>query len=272
MKRCVGIVCFGLLTALWGCDREAPGNVPVATPPSPPLPLSPYTYQPCDADSSTTVPPGVPSLPGGIWNGRLTNESLKATAPFTALVTEDGRFRFQTDNARIVGTVETGENTFTGDGLAYTWGDWPGFGAPSDFALAGTINERDSMAATWSMASGNAGCFEAGYDADTYEQPSSLQFVEGFWTEADGWGGSWTVTIEADGHVSWRDPYDDCDMTGEIALVDDRYNLYEVRHLISGCRPGDEEFTGLAYLSTSQDVLVLSIDNGANYFDHYWGR
>ena len=146
-------------------------------------------------------------------------------------------------HARMAGSIATSDNTFSGDGQAYIRGDWSAVLVESDFNLAGTISERQSITATWTMSSGDLGCFAATYDSNIYEQPSSLPLVEGVWVSYDGWSWPWYLTIEADGRVLWQDPYF-CTMSGQISVIDERYNLYDM-HLTSDCDADAAPYSGL---------------------------
>lgn len=269
MKSCIGISHIGLLIVLAGCNSSGNNDAPGAHRPPPDPPPAASFYVPCNP-APPTASAGRAAIPGGIWEGTLTNELLKSSGTFWAQISEDGRFRMRGHRARMNGTIVTGDNSFSGDGYAHIWGDWSAVPLDSDFNVAGTIIERQGMNATWTMSSGDLGCFAATYETNIYEQASSLPLVEGVWISYDAWSWPWYLTIEADGRVLWQDPYF-CSMSGQISVIDDRYNLYDIS-LASTCDAGAVPYTGFAYLSLSQNSIMLSIDNGSVGYFNSWGR
>lgn len=275
--------CLCLAVALTACNGGAGNERPEASPgptlpPQPQEPVSPFTYRPCSDYAEATPPSAARSaLPGGLWHGQITNEVSRESEPFEMAVTEDGRFWFFIDYDEFIGALETDGNTYSGAGRAYSGGSaWSDGSLQSDVVLGGTIAERDSMTGTWSLAAGDAGCYEAFYDAAVYEQPLTLEQLTGDWSAIDGWGLFYlTLRIHEDGSFLFYDPWD-CSHSGrgQLALIDDRYNLFEVQELVPDCPVSATPYTGLLYAgSLSPDgsgfvvnSVVLVIGNDIQSF------
>ena len=149
--------------------------------------------------------------------------------------------------------------------------------------MAGRIAERDSLRGDWLLASGDAGCFVFEYDADRYEQPSSLDRVEGTWIAIDGWGDEFMRwPVQPDGSFASVDSYG-CGYTGRFSLIDPDRNVYAVdlrtepTTADSQClSPGP--FGGLAWLEDTaaspqaNDSLVLSLVSEGDTWRVYFGR
>lgn len=272
MEADLRILLAGLALTLAACDDGSPfrpgDTVPASDPPYP------IVYQPCDEDAGLPGDPAaLAALPGGIWHGIVRHEQPRTTLGSTALVTEDGRFWLGVDYDQFVGTLAITGNTFEGTGVAYSGGSgWKNGRLLTDLTISGTIVERGSISGRWNTASGDNGCFEYAYDRDAYEQPASLAKLAGTWEEKDGWGFTWSLTVDPDGSFVWHNPYF-CDTIGRLALIDDRYSLYEVQDAFDVCATGGSAYTGLAYSyrdqvsSSAREVIVLRMHDGS---DRMW--
>lgn len=274
---------LAIVLSLSGCGGGSGSGEVTERGALPPLKLPPtepafWVYLPCESQDPGTVPPSeFDALPGGIWRGLLTNELREFNESYMAVIAEDGRFRLQSiGHTQWLGVMATAGATFTGDGFAKSGGTaWNDGTLVSEFSVAGTIRERDSLFGYWTAASGDAGCIDFAYDAELYERPSSLESIEGAWIDYDDWSFAWLgLTINSDGSFTGVNIYG-CDLTGQFALIDDRFNLYEVQSTFTqipgpgfSCISGD--YTGFAYLYDTNDGsppnnrLYVSLVAGTN--------
>ena len=273
MRGCKKIAVTVAAMALTACSggyepppSAGPGpNPPISQPPGSGLP----PLVSCSNAARPDFGPG-PGLPGGIWKGVVTLEPDNNTRHGQGLVTDDGRYWFWVGFDQWVGSFTTSGTSFSGDGIAYSGGStWSDGSLVTSFDMLGVFAERETLVADWNMGSGNWGCFDVDYDAELYERPSSLADMAGTWQETDDWGLPWQLDIDGEGNFLLQDPYEDCDLSGRIGIIDERFALYEVMDASYACRPDETGFSGLAYTfrsthaSTGQDdVVVLLAHNG----------
>lgn len=237
------------MAACSGGGGGAPASPSSSPPPNPP------------------VPPAEPS-PGGLWAGVISFDGSQTSELFVALSTDDGRFRFISaeSNVHFIGTQVVDVNRIVGAGLGFadTGSTWQDSSAVTDTTTDATLIEKDSFSGSWNTASGESGVFDFFYDAE-YERASSLSVLEGLWTAYDGFGSpSATFSIDAQGQFTGQNA-SGCTSTGQISIIDDRYNLYDVASTISNCFIAGD-YTGMAAvgdLVSTNDAIVLSISNSA---------
>jgi hypothetical protein len=245
-----------------------------ANPPDPPDGESPWTYKVCESVGTSSAPPAAAEAsPAGLWVGTLTNELLKQTEPYMAIVAPDGQLRLlSTGYTQFAATFEMNANAYSATGFAESGGTpWNDGTLLGELTMGGQIAEQDSLQGEWLLSSGDAGCFDFAYDAGAYEFPSSLELLEGTWIMLDGWGWEEFMrwTIQPDGRFASVDYYG-CGYSGTFSLIDTSRNLYaaEIRiepidaesHCVS---PGN--FSALAWIelgatsSSSDHSLALSL-------------
>lgn len=247
---------------------------PAAGPgPNPPTPGVGGTGQPSLVSCSNVARPDFgpgPGLPGGIWKGVVSLQPKDTTREVQGVVTDDGRYWFSSDHDHWVGSFAASGTSFSGTGIAHsggaTWGDGS---LETSVDMLGVFAERETLVADWSMGSGDWGCFDVDYDAELYERPSSLADVAGTWETSDSWSLLWRLTVDAQGNFSMQSPYD-CDFTGRIGIIDERFALYEVQDAGYACRPEESRFSGFAFTYRSayatgahDDIIVLRVHNGS---------
>jgi hypothetical protein len=283
------LVLIGLLLA--GCGSGSPepatGNPgPAPSTTDPPGGGSPWTYKACDSIGLEGTPASSANAsPAGLWGGTLTNELLKQTEPYTAIIAPDGQLRLlSTGHTQFAGTLEVNGNAYTATGFVESGGTrWNDGSLLSQLTMGGQIAERDSLQGEWLLASGDAGCFDFAYDADLYERPSSLDLVEGTWIVIDAWGDEFMRwPVHADGSFASVDHYG-CGYTGRFTLIDPARNLYaaevstEPTTADALClSPGPLQ--GLAWIdmtetpSPDDDSLGLSLVSEGDTWRVYFGR
>lgn len=243
MKNIIGVL--GMSLALAGCEGGA--HVP-----------------------SKPVPLPQPVEPGGIWRTNPNQIDPPANEEFFALVAEDGRTRIVTMGyyQALVSNSGISYTPFKGSGKYFGGESQDDPYAPYAFEITyqGAVVKRSVMTIDWT-GFWTTGRFDLTYDASLYERPSSLEILAGLWTGLDDNGQPWLeVEINADGSFTGMD-YWGCTSSGQFAIIDSRYNLYDAFDVTSDCEPDAELFSGLAFLpdpAGATDIrLFVSVDNGA---------
>ena len=245
----------GLVLVLAGCGGGGSGDAPAPNPPPPPPP-----------------PPPTDALMGGHWFGTVTNDLHAVTEEYIAMVDEFGRFRFASvDSAvQMSGNFVVAGDTLTGDGTAFADAGvfWLDAKSATPVTIEGTIVSRSEMSGTWITAAGELGTFEFFYDPTFYERASPLSLLAGSWTAYDeNLDPQVTFTIAADGSFSGENTLG-CNSTGQFAIIDGDFNLYEVQSTITDCELAGD-YIGLAFLVDllePNDALILANDNGSRAF------
>ncbi len=203
---------------------------------------------------------------GGFWLGVLTFDLSQTSELFVALTTEDGRFRFISgeSDTQFIGMQVIDTNHVVGAGLGYAdpITPWLDMTVVSDTTTDAQLVEKDTFNGIWSTASGESGNFDFFYDA-AYESPSSLSILEGVWAAYDDFGSpEATFTIDDLGQFTGQNT-SGCTSSGQISLIDDRYNVYEVTSTISDCFIAGD-YSGMAAvgeINVPGDAILLSISN-----------
>jgi len=203
---------------------------------------------------------------GGFWVGVVTFDLSQTSELFVALATDDGRFRFISaeSETQFIGTqvITTTDVIGTGQGYADPITPWLDMTVVSDATTDALLIEKDTFNGIWSTASGESGNFDFFYDS-TYENPSSLSTFAGVWTAYDDFGSPEAIfTIDDMGQFTGQNT-SGCTSSGQISLIDDRYNVYEVASTISGCLiAGDYEgMAAIGEINVPGDAILLSVSN-----------
>lgn len=199
------------------------------------------------------------ALPGGIWTGTLTNVTSGKNSHIEGLVAEDGQVQIVSYSAGPIlsAVLTTHGDLFTGTGLAYAGPNdqWSDGSRVTAIDTSGVVAERASIRGTWNSVSGDSGCFELGhYGGWLYEDESSLEPL------AQVWHGDPTLTVDQDGRFFGQGT---CTWSGEFALIDTRYNMYELNADLSDCGNAGS-YHGLAYrgyVFVPERILVLAINS-----------
>lgn len=259
------------LAACQDDNSRAAGPEPVTEGESPPT--AGYVPPPaldCDAIGSVTPPAsaGFDALPGGFWNGTITDVTRNGTSYLEAWIDETGRFRmlyYPASNEVFTGTLDISGNHFAAAGraIANPFNAWSDGSYATDVSIDGVIAEDDWLAGHWSAASGDNGCFELFYYDFAYTEEAAVAFLAGVWTDFGGRYDNLVLTVDPSGDFFGQDR-DGCTWSGQFGLIDDRYNLYETSVGISDCDLAGT-YTGLAYrgyVFAPERTLVMSVDDG----------
>ena len=229
------------------------------------------------------LPPIEPSIQeGGIWEGTTTaniNSSLLAPEEISLFTTDDGQFRIvgssaiQASGSTVVaeGETDADDDVLIGSVTAF---------APQGFFFSDGIEtsscditaifaEAESITGTYECTDpADNGAFEATYNADQYEQDSSISLVEGTWSGLDANTTNndvdLTFTVADNGSFTGQNSLG-CNLIGAIDEIDNDFNLYEIRITLADCAELNGTYTGLATYrpqSNAQDELFYQVDNG----------
>lgn len=217
----------------------------------------------------TPTPPPPDQLIGGIWEGTATNNLQPGVVTeIAAVITEGGDARFITaDGVQIVSTspLSVSGNAVSGQARAY---------APIGFVfsnnqpvttgtLSATVSERDSLSGTWTADTGETGNFNLLYNP-IYERDSSLDLLADNWVGVDEFLNIVSsFIVDGNGAVNGQDVLA-CMYSGQINLLDTRYNTYELSITVTNCDVFNGDYSGLAVLSDASvqnDTLIFQMDN-----------
>jgi len=213
-------------------------------------------------------PPPVNQALGGLWYGTLTNDMNTVTEEFVALSADDGRVRLISvdSDVQFLGSVSVDGTAL--DGTVRAFADqgvnWLDGSHVVDSAIAGVIDERDSLSGSWQNASGEGGTFEFFYDI-LGDKDSNTALLEAVWTGYDDSGNpEVTFSIDASGVFTGQNAQG-CSSSGQFTAIDPRYNLYDVQSVVENCGLAGSYsgFAILADLLVSNDALLVSIDDGS---------
>jgi len=202
--------------------------------------------------------------PGGYWQGTNSDGGT-----ITVLVAENGKFHFvDADLSQGSGILSVGNADDVS--ISFVFVTQPG----STFAdgttsatcsLSGILSERQSMTIT-------ANCRTAGVlltefaatlaYSDVYENDSSLATIAGNYQ-----GSKAVLNIAGDGTLFSQDPDTGCVVNGEVNIIDDAFNAYDVGFTYSNCTGTDAamngaSFAGIALIDdrvTPQELDVVAI-------------
>lgn len=219
------------------------------------------------AGGQQSPPPPPAAKAGGLWLGTLKNAGADDNVQAVAMIAEDGRARVVAidSDATLESRFAISNATFEGYGWYYVGFLDSDAATPSGHSiyLTGAVAERQSLTMTWSEGFAH-GELQFVYDPDLYEVPSSLAEIAGTWTGFDDDYEPWiTLTIDADGQFA-ADVANGCNPTGRFAIIDERFNLYDVEDVVFDCAAGST-FSGFAYAvgdNVSEPGLFVSLDNG----------
>lgn len=187
----------------------------------------------CDSDGGFVAPEAPPDqLIGGIWD----------SGRFVLVADEDGEILWYDPVLLTVGSGNTtvSETTVTGGFTLYSTvvpDPLPaGYdGRIATCSLAGTLSQRDALnvSVTCTRPDGTEFLTEDGLVmtyAAVYERDSSLATIEGMYQV-----GADVMEVAADGMVFLQEVATACVLTGQIAVLDPAYNLYDASLTINNC-------------------------------------
>jgi hypothetical protein len=199
---------------------------------------------------------------GGIWTA--TNPTGTPVFPIQALTTESGEF-FYTESVDESGAwMYTGSFTATGNiitGVQQQAFNDPGCmgidvcGIGQSSSVTGVISQYNTL---------TINSYDWVYN-DLYNNPSSLDLIAGNYTglcatyECTG-----ITNISSTGVITDQDPGLDCMITGQVNIIDSRYNAYDVNLTYSGadCQSLIEGIQAGGIMSLDNGVIEMALTFG----------
>ena len=227
------------------------------------------------SDDILLAPPPIPGSPSGYYSGRFTStdSGFPIDAPVVGIVSEDLDAHILGSELLYVGMVATSAEVLSGTLTQYLGRTRRFFGVDgtSEISLDGSI---DATGLSGDYAGpDDQGSFDLVYSS-AYEQASSLEQTSGVWTLTEAAAGNplyiLTITIDADGDLFGSDT-SGCVYSGEVSLIDERFNAYAVAIGLTSCGVFDGDYTGLAHLFDTPSASSAIRLSFANSDFAFWG-
>jgi len=208
---------------------------------------------------------------GGIWLGTWTGPGggVETALAFSTDINADtGEARFSAfifpSLIQVAGTGQVDGTRITGSGTAYTPpGDsFPGGGNTTGLTFTGTLSERSTLAADWTIDAGESGSFSLEYDPQ-HMRGADLDRLNGLWTLFNLDNNPIGTFDILDGMIFRQTA--DCTSMGTITIPDPQFNIYEWAATVTSNTPGscfiEGEFTGLGALTDSDDASPVPLND-----------
>jgi len=194
----------------------------------------------------------------GIWKGEF---DIRGRGPydFTAVHLQDRAYAYSLKaKAMCVGTL-----SFDGKHILNKYVLFALDGGPFDWAnLTGSLEENDAGGKTIStyfktLNGGDTGALKVSYSR-LYNQPSSLEYIQGDWTFTDRDELTSSISINSEGDLTGIDT-DGCGFLGNLEVINSKYNVYRTKFEVSECGSVNDEYEGVAFID--EETLVVQIAN-----------
>lgn len=230
------------------------------------------TISPEIMDSSSGIngaSPGAPNTkasPGGFWHGEDSDGGS-----IIMVVTETGRFHLvDADLSQGSGVLSVSDANEVESNFHFVTQRGSTFadGTTSTFcALSGVVAERQAMTISvdCSNLAGLRNEFEATLsNKELYERDSSLAAIAGNYQ-----GDKIVLDIAGDGSIFSQDPGTGCVVNGQVNIIDNAFNAYDVEFTYSNCVEqaaalNGSNFVGIALLDDTvvpEALFVAAIGN-----------
>ena len=235
----------------------------------------------CSSDNATnsvSVAPKVVQSPSGFWSAKDVTIGTRIhgidcmvaeTQQLTCRTYIDGFDFF----SAITGTLQVNGPRVSGSGSYFAA---PGRSLPDGSTISeltivsGTISEFNSLSLTIDVAGVRfTALFE--YNSDLHDRGSALKTVEGVYPIFGFLEDSASFSVDATGVISSQSG-SGCVCNGQISIIDDRYNIYDVALEVANCGAFDGVYAGLGLTTyivvrdnaevqnpTSNDVFLFNV-------------
>ena len=228
------------------------------------------SFENTDSSSSSNggapVAPNAKASPGGIWHGMDPDGGS-----ISMVVTETGRFHYvDADLSQGSGVLSVSDaNEIEGNFQIVTpLGSSFADGTTSKFcSLSGAVVERQTMTINvdCSNLAGLQDTIEATLsNKELYERDSSLAAIGGNYD-----GDKIVLDVAGDGAIFSQDPGTGCVVNGQVSIIDNAFNAYDVEFTYSNCTEqaailNGSDFVGIALLDDTvlpEALFVTAIGN-----------
>jgi len=214
----------------------------------------------CGGGSSNDGPGLIltPQSPAGVWQGDVSGG---VSGHIACIIAEDA-------SVYCVVTYAGGASTAVLSGFANVNlsrislnGDAFGPGA-GGFSLSGTVLRRNSLNVAGQIGQQSGLTISMLYDT-LYDAGSSLSFVQGVYSNAAWDGSPAAFSIDVNGAL-FLQAASGCVWTGEISIIDQRYDAYGVAVTLGNCGALDGSYLGLATYTNATGNLEVIAANPAS--------
>ena len=214
-------------------------------------------------DSVAGPSPVADQDPGGIWFGTIFNATVGQSWEIIGITLSTGESRYiDSQGAQYVADITVDGNAFSGASFAFAprGGTFINGSPTTTGSMSGTLVERSSASATYSLDTGEQGTFELFYDS-AYERSSSLAKMSGTWTDPQ----SNTFTVDANGSIFGQDGFG-CVYTGNVSIIDPLYNVYRLTINVTNCADINGTYTGLGTIgdrvaANDDQLFIFQVSN-----------
>jgi hypothetical protein len=245
---------FCIFFCLWGCggsNNSAPAPTPTSTP----------------AQNESA----------GIWIGTLKSV-VYGTQAISGVIGNNGQAFFSAARGLIYsGQVSLSGTDVSGALMAYAPAEveFPNGGFIVETSASGTVKPQVSLSGSY-QGGGDSGTFNLTYASNSANPTPLLSLLNGAWSgtpQASGPGSGVGVglSISASGQIGGTDLSTGCQFSGGASVINPSLNAYAVTLTISSCMDAalDQNYTGLAYLSTTEnpnDTLTVGVGNTSSAY------
>ena len=194
----------------------------------------------------------------GIWIGEF---DIRGRGPydFTAVHLNEKAYAYSVKaKAMCVGTL-----AFDGEHTIHKYVLFALDGGPFDWAtITGTLkkdeqNQNLIVSHFKTLNGGDTGALNTTYN-EIYEQPSSLDFIQGEWAYTDRDELTTNIAIDDQGTIVGKDS-DGCEYLGYIDIINPERNAYQVKVEIKQCSSANGEYEGVSFIA--EDKFTMQIAN-----------
>lgn len=201
----------------------------------------------------------------GIWKGEF---DIRGRGPydFTVVQLKDKAFAFSLKaKAMCIGTFK-----FDGEHTLHKYVLFALDGGPFDWAtLTGTVTKNESgqkkiLSHFKTLNGGDTGALNIAYN-EIYNQPSSLEILQGAWSYTDRDKLTTSIAINEQGEISGDDS-DNCQINGIVRIINPQFNAYHININVTECGSTSGDYEGVSFLDNG--MFTMQIAN-PQYALHY---
>ena len=198
----------------------------------------------------------------GIWQGQF---DINGSGPFDFTAIHIGQYSSAVSSKAK--TMCTGEVSLENGSYQAKYTMYSLDGSPFDHAtITGTLIAGQIESQFVTEKAGDTGVLTLSYNP-IYEENSSLDKVQGAWEFIDR--DNLQINWQIDQGVIQGNDSDNCEYSGEVALIDPEFNAYAIRLDIASCSSVDGEYAGFAYIETTDKHYFRMDLAGEHYGFHF---
>ncbi|MDJ0833523.1 MAG: hypothetical protein QNJ69_08370 [Gammaproteobacteria bacterium] len=130
----------------------------------------------------------------------------------------------------------------------------------------------NSINASYQDTTGDQGSIRVAF-SNVFNTPSSLPLVDGNWSATDNLGQTTTINIASNGSFSGSvqtgNPGNDCSLSGQVSILDNNINVYDVSMQVGNCNELNGQYDGYASVSKILSGTQLKLVANSQGFVFY---